>query len=224
MNFKRKKKNKQQLFMSTLSVVYVPKCVCWCVCVHAYFVSVGLSATTHGCFAFWKYGQHGFHFPKLAREGDEKGEERQLAWSERIQVGLVAWTGEVLSARDSVRAECLRRAEPREEECEQQWWELGKQICSLSMENKQLVGTVSWQVGMGSKPGVAPGEGSWSQSGSKPVVYTLTPVPATRQGRLGSQDEELVLDASPASESLGAALEEQKQRPRIEARAGEVSW
>lgn len=62
--------------MSTLSVVYVQKCVCWCICVCAYFVSAGLSATTHGCFAFRKCGEPGFHFPKLAREGDEKGEER----------------------------------------------------------------------------------------------------------------------------------------------------
>lgn len=42
------------------------------------------------------------------------------------------------------------------------------------------------------------------------------------QGRLGSQDEELVLDASPVSESLGAALEQQRWRPRIEAWAKEV--
>lgn len=76
---------------------------------------------------------------------------------------------------------------------------------------------------MGSEPGAAPGEGTRSWRGSKPVVHTPTPVFASRQGRLGSQDEELVLDASPVSESLGAALEQQRQGPRREAQAGGAS-
>lgn len=56
------------------------------------------------------------------------------------------------------------------------------------------------------------------------MVHTLTSVLAARQGGLGSWDEELVLDACPVSESLGAALEQQRQRPRIEAQAGGVSY
>lgn len=80
--------------------------------------------------------------------GKEMRKEKRDSWHGRREPGrwLAAWTSEVFSGRDGVRAEHWWRAEPREGECEQRWWELGEMICSLAKENKLLMSTVSWQV------------------------------------------------------------------------------
>lgn len=124
-------------------------------------------------------------FPQTCwgRGWEKRGERASTVWE---NTGGDSWHELVFSARDSARAEHWWRCEPREEECEQWWWELGKMICSLSVENKWLMSMVSWQVGRGSEPGVAPpGEGAWYESGFKPVVHTPTPVPARRAGKTG---------------------------------------
>lgn len=81
--------------------------------------------------------------------GKEMRKEKRDIWHGRREPRrwLAAWTSEVFSARDGARAEHWCRAEPREGECEQRWWELGEMICSLAKENKRLMSTVSWQVG-----------------------------------------------------------------------------
>ena len=84
MNLKRKKKTP---FLSTLSVVYVQKYVCLCISVHVYTLWVRVFLLLPMASFFLKiFGQYGSLFPNPVQGRAEKGEERELTWSERIRV------------------------------------------------------------------------------------------------------------------------------------------
>lgn len=76
------KREKEKCFsLCPLSSLHSERCLC--IRLSAYFVSAGLSATTHGCFAFWK-SMASISSNLLGKE--MRKEEREVAWSERTQV------------------------------------------------------------------------------------------------------------------------------------------